>query len=156
MYCPSCGTTVTPGLNYCKRCGAKLSTSQGEGLTVPSGPAPDSLVWGIVAVLAIGIGTTIGLMAVMKQVLNFRTGLIIAVSLLILLLTLAIEITFIWLLVNQMRGTKEPDNMRQLKEQMMRGLSDLQTSGLPAAEPSISEHTTHNLEPIYSEPKSKL
>lgn len=27
MYCPSCGTEVTLGLNYCNRCGANLSQS---------------------------------------------------------------------------------------------------------------------------------
>ena len=156
MYCSSCGTTVTPGLNYCKRCGTKLSTAQGEDITKPSGPAPDSLVWGIVAVLAIGLGTTIGLMAVMKQLLNFRTGLIIALSLLSLLLTLAIEVAFIWLLVSQRRGANETGNIPQLREPVMRRLGELQTSDLPDSGPSISEHTTHNLEPIYSEPKSKL
>jgi hypothetical protein len=52
MYCPSCGTGNTQGLNYCKRCGANL---------LPAPDAPVSklapLVWAIplaVAVITIG------------------------------------------------------------------------------------------------------
>jgi uncharacterized OB-fold protein len=40
MYCSSCGTAVMPGLNYCKRCGAKLSGAKDEEIAKPAEPAP--------------------------------------------------------------------------------------------------------------------
>jgi hypothetical protein len=155
MYCSSCGAAVAQGLNYCKRCGTKLGVTKGEELTTPAEPPPESLVWAMVVVFIVGLGATIGLMAVMKQVLDFNPGLIIGITLLSFLLMCTIEGVFIWLLMGGRRGAKEVSDLSRLKEQMMKELGESQKPGLPEPTPSVAEHTTRSFESVYSEPKSK-
>ena len=155
MYCSSCGAAAARGLNYCKQCGAKLNAA-GDGEFLHSAPAdPDSLVWAMVTVFVAGLGATIGLMSVMKKVLEFRPGLIIALSLLCFSLMLTIEGVFIWLLMGRKRKSREAGDISRLKEQLMKELSLAQKPGLPDPSTGVTEHTTQTLEPIYIEPKSK-
>jgi uncharacterized paraquat-inducible protein A len=152
MYCSSCGTAVKPDLNYCKRCGAKLSGTRDDEITKPVDP--DSLVWAIVVVFAVGLGTTIGLIAVIRN-LNFHLPLTIAFPILSFLLMLAIEGAFIWKLLGPRRSAKEVRDGWQSNEQVTKELGAEQTPWITDSAPSVSEHTTHTLEPIHSEPKLK-
>ena len=65
MHCSSCGTALTEGLSYCKRCGAEAF---GKDRTVPlkPDPIPEFLVWAIVGVSVGGLAILGGLIAVMK------------------------------------------------------------------------------------------
>jgi uncharacterized paraquat-inducible protein A len=163
MYCSSCGTSVAPGLNYCKRCGVKLNEAKNEDSTMGAEPESESLiwakvslVWAIVTVFITGLGATIGLMAVMKTVLDFNPGLITAITLLCFLLIFVIEGGFIWLLLNRKRSVKEFADISRLKGQVRKELGEQQMQGHLDPQSSVSEPTTHTLEPIYNEPKSKL
>src|SRR5262245_2647404 len=131
MYCSSCGTAVAQGLNYCKRCGAKLSTAKAEDITNQAEMFPESLVWAIVVVFIVGLGATIGLMTVMKLVLDFDRGLIIAFSLLSFLLMLVVESVFIWMLLGRKRSAKEAVDTNRLNEQAMKDLGAAHALGLP-------------------------
>jgi hypothetical protein len=82
MYCSTCGGAVAPGLSYCNHCGARLNGSAADADRKPAELFPDSLVWAIVSVFVVGLGGTIGLMAVMKDARTFEPGLIIGLSLL--------------------------------------------------------------------------
>jgi hypothetical protein len=152
MYCSSCGTVVTPDLNYCKRCGAKLSGAKDEEITRPVDP--DSLIWAIVVVFAVGLGTTIGLIAVMKN-LDFNPALTIAFPIISFLLMLVIELAFIWKLLGHRRDAKEVRDSWQSDEQVTKELGAEQTPWIADTTPGVTEHTTHTLEPIHSEPKLK-
>ena len=77
---------------------------------------PEFLVWAIVGVFAIGVGSTIGLIAVMKN-FGFNEGLIIAFAASILILMLVIEAVFIGLLLSRQRGAKEAIHTGRVKEQ---------------------------------------
>ena len=155
MYCSSCGAAVARGLSYCNLCGAKLGGAKEESVTKPVELFSESLVWAIVTVFVIGLGVTIGLMAVMKDLLNFSQGLIIAFTLLSFLLTFVVEGVLIWLLLQNRRDAKEAGDTALLKEQTTRELDTAQARALPEPVPSVTEHTTRSFEPIYSERKSK-
>jgi hypothetical protein len=141
-----------PGLNYCKRCGAKLSGAKDEELYRPVDP--DSLIWAIVVVFGIGLGTTIGLIAVLKN-LDINSALKIAFPIISFLLLLAIEGVFIWKLLGPRRGAKEVRDSWQSNEQVTKELGAEQTPWIADTAPTVTEHTTHTLEPIHSEPKLK-
>jgi hypothetical protein len=151
MYCSSCGTAVMPGINYCKRCGAKLVGVKDEEITQQVDA--ESLTWAIVVVFAVGLGATIGLIAVMKS-LDFSPALTFAFPIISFLLMLVIEGVFIWKLFGSRQWGKEMRDTGRLKEQEMKELGAEQTSWITNPAPSVSEHTTHTLEPIQSEPKS--
>jgi uncharacterized paraquat-inducible protein A len=148
MYCASCGAAMTPGLSYCNRCGAnKLSQ-------VPIEATPDvakqteyliMLVWAIVTVAVVGVGAPIGLMALMKEVLHLENGLILVGALLSFLPFLAAEIVFIWLVLRSRSGSA---GFARAKGATTRELEEAQPRALTEPASSITEHTTHTLDPV--------
>ena len=157
MYCSSCGAAVVPGLSYCNHCGARLSGGKADVTARQAELFPDSLIWAIVSVFVVGMGTTIGLMAMLKQLLDLGQGLIIAFGLLGFALMIAVESVFIYLLLSRRRtsakeaiedertagrATKELDAAREART-------------LPEPVPSVTEQTTRTFEPAYGERKPK-
>ena len=147
MYCASCGIAMTPGLSYCNRCGANRLSQPMES-THAQGKQTEyqiMLVWAIVAVAVVGVGAPIGLMAVMKEVLQLGNEVILRAALLSFLPFLAAEIVFFWLVLRaravggDIAGTKGATT-RELEGKLPRTLAE------PAS--SITEHTTHTLDPI--------
>jgi predicted amidophosphoribosyltransferase len=158
MYCSSCGAAVMQGLSYCNNCGARLNESKGEGPAAKEAELfSDSLVWAMVAVFIVGLGCTIGLMAMMKELLKLDNSIIVAAGCAIFFLMLVIESVLIWLLLSRRsRGVaKESGASGQLKEQVTKELDAAQALALPEPLPSVTEHTTRTLEPIYSKQKSE-
>jgi hypothetical protein len=156
MYCPSCGIAVTQGLTYCNHCGARVNGAIDQHLTKPSGVALESLVWAIVSVFVVGLGATIGLMAVMKNELNFNVGLIISFTLLSFLLMISVEAVFVWLLLDSRKGSKRAGDLSQIKEPSRTNeLGEAQARVLAEPLPSVTEHTTRAFEPIYREQTPK-
>ena len=153
MYCSSCGAVVARGLSYCKHCGEKLNEAKDTVGTQPAQIAPESLVWAIVAVFVVGFGCTIGLMAVMKEVVHFNDGLIGAFTLASFLLMLLIECVFVGLLLRRNRTPKEVYDTASLKEHA--ALDAPQARMLAEPAPTVTEHTTRNFEPIYNEQKTE-
>ena len=145
MYCSSCGAAVPPGLSYCNRCGAELSAKGKSRLDMPL----EFLVWAIVAVAVFGLGANIGLMALMKESLHLENGVILGVTLVCLLPFLAAEAAFLWLLLRSQRSPKYQIN--QPRTVATSELDAAQPSVLQAPSPSVTEHTTHTLEPARSD-----
>ena len=154
MYCSSCGVAATQGLSYCNHCGAKLTGEKGDGAIKSSDVRPESLVWGMVAVLVFGFVAIVLLMMAMKMV-GFNVGQILALTMLSFLITLLVEGVFIWQLVGRKRGAKETGDTALSKEQTTKELYVSQARALQEPMPSVTEHTTRAFEPIYSERKSK-
>lgn len=150
MYCSSCGSAVPANLRYCNHCGAKVNTKRNDDAPQPE-LFPESLVWAIVSIFVVGIGATIGLMAVMKEVLHFDMSLIMFFSLLSFGLMTVIEAVFIWLLLSRSRIGK-----RQLqgKETPAQELSDASPRLLSDPVPSVTEQTTRAFEPVHQKRKS--
>jgi uncharacterized protein YneF (UPF0154 family) len=136
-----------------------LSGAKG-GVTKPAELFPESLVWAIVSVFIVGLGCIIGLMAMMKDY-GFNQLLIIAFTLLIFLLMLAVEGVFISLLFSRKSGAKEMSDTEPLKEQATKELGAAKELGtaqarvLPEPVPSVTEHTTRAFDPIYSKRKAE-
>ena len=150
MYCSFCGTALTPGLSYCNRCGAELNAKDRDA-TKPKQAPQESLVWAIVAITIVGLGGIIGLMAVMKEVLHFNDGLILAFSLLFFLTFLGVDLAFLWLLMRSRRGAKYVEGFTQYKVPSTNDLAETRRPVLPERSPGVTEHTTRTMDPIRSE-----
>ena len=157
MYCSSCGSAVSPGLKYCNRCGAQLSSkksaaSKGSDLI-------ESLVWAIVGVALGGLGLLIGLMAVMKHELQFENKMILLVVLLSFVLLLAAETVLIWLLLKSKGWTSKGDNetteITQLKKAATKELDEPHERLLAEPSVSVTDQTTRTLEPVYRNKRSQ-
>lgn len=155
MYCSSCGTAVTPSLSYCNRCGAELKAKQ-NGPTKLSEAAPEYLVWAITAITIVGLGTVIGLMAVMKEVVHFNEGLIAAFTLLSFLTFMGVDAVFIWILLRSRMGAKEAGGKPQEKELTTKELGEAKARVLAEAAASVTEHTTRTLDPAGRKNKTEL
>ena len=162
MYCSTCGVAVAKGAPYCNYCGAKLGGAQGGGKALGDGgnkPAevlPECVIWAIVSIFVVGFGCTIGMMAVMKNVLHASDSIINTVILLSFLLMFSIEGVFIWLLVNRRQGAaQEAGAAGRSNAQETKELGGAQARALPEPMPSVTEHTTRAFDPLYVERKSK-
>jgi hypothetical protein len=153
MYCFSCGTAVTAGLSYCNRCGAEVGPKERSANKL-SELSPGLLVCAIVVVTIGGLGAIITLLMVLKESPEFA-GVIMAFSMLSVLIVLATEIVFIWMLLRRTRVTKEAGDTERLKEQATKELSAARERLLPEPLPSITEHTTRTLEPMSSQGKAE-
>jgi hypothetical protein len=145
MYCSSCGAVVPPGVSYCNRCGAELSGKGKSQLGMPL----EYLVWAIVTVAVVGLGANIGLMALMKESLHLESGQILGISLFCLLPFLAAEAAFLWLLLRSQRSPRHQSNPPRTVA--TNELDSAQPRVLSALPPSVTEHTTHTLEPARSD-----
>jgi hypothetical protein len=103
------------------------------------------LVWAIVTVAVVGLGANIGLMALLKESLHLENGQILGISLVCLLPFLAAEAVFLWLLLRSQRSPKYKIN--QPRTVPTTELDAAQPRVLQPLSPSVTEHTTHTLEP---------
>src|SRR5215212_1374435 len=152
MYCSSCGVAVVKGLSYCNYCGAKLSEAKGDNVIRSPGVKPESLVFGMVAVLVFGFVAITFLMMAMKMV-GLNVGQILAFTILSFLIMLLVEGVIIWQLLRRKRGAEETGDTAVSKEQATKELEAAKARVLPEAMPSVTEHTTRALEPIYRDRK---
>ena len=157
MYCSSCGAAVTRGLSYCNHCGARLSGGEADVAAWRAEARPESLIWAIVAVFVVGMGTTIGLMAMLKELLDLGQGIIIAFGLLGFALMIAVESVFIYLLLSRRKGGAK--EQREDERDAGRETKELDAARearvLPEPAPSVTEQTTRAFEPAYVERKAK-
>ena len=153
MYCSTCGGVVTESLTYCKHCGAKLNEAKGERRIKSTELSPNSLVRAIVAIFVLGTISITALMTMMKK-LAFNEGMINGVVMMMFLMMLILEGTFIWLLISRRRGHKEASETERVREQTTKELDRAQVRALPEPIPSVTEHTTRTLEPILNDRKS--
>jgi hypothetical protein len=155
MYCSSCGGAAGQGLSFCSNCGAKLGNAKGDEIAKTAELFPDSLIWAIVSVFVVGLGCIIGLMAMMKDLLGFNQNLILIFSLLSFALMFAVEGALLWLLLSRRGLTKDAGEGARASEQTTKELDAAQARALPEPAPSVTEHTTRTLEPVYVERKAK-
>lgn len=155
MYCSSCGVAVKQGSSYCNYCGAQLSVTKAVSVVKSAEVRPESLLFSMMAVFVFGFGAITVLMGVMKAVLGFNVGLIVAFTLLSFLIMLVLESVFIRLLLQRKRGTAQAGDAALSKEQTTKELDAAQARVLPEPVPSVTENTTRTLEPVYNERTAK-
>jgi hypothetical protein len=131
-----------------------LSGVRGERATNAAELFPEFLIWAIVGVFAIGVCSTIGLIAVMKHY-GFELALISGFALSIFVLMLVIEAVFIGLLLSQKTSAKEVSRSSRLPQQTTNELEQPAPRTLPEPLPSVTEHTTRAFEPINRKQKAE-
>ena len=153
MYCPSCGSELTPELSYCNRCGANLKPTSNQ-----TGAPPAKLVgaaWAISMAVALvtlgGFGMIFGLvMALITRGINLSPSGMFWISF-SLLVILAID----WLLVRQLSRVLDMPQLSadatqpkkpKLSEKPMQQIDEPRE---PAS--SVTEHTTRTFDPIHRE-----
>ena len=151
MYCSSCGMSVVPGLNYCKRCGEKLREVKGDNLIKSSEVKPELLVSAMVALFILGLVAIAVLVGAMKRV-DFEPPFLLAFTIFSFLLMLMIEGVLTWMLLKRKKVEKEESAPNQLNEQAIKEIYIAPTRGLsePTFQPasSVTEHTTRTLEHV--------
>ena len=152
MYCSSCGSTVPPSLTYCNRCGTKVSGSTSVSFRA-STLSTESLVWAIVGLFLGGLSLIIGLMAVMKNVVGFGPGLIMAIVLLCFALMVVLHGVLIWLFLSARRD--ERSRIELLKERTTQELTGAQAQALHEPLTSVTDPTTRAFDPILAQRNSE-
>jgi hypothetical protein len=155
MYCSSCGVAVTPGLTYCNYCGEKLNAAKSVNTGKSPEVRPESLLGAMVFTFVFGLGAITVLMGVMKAVLHFEVGPILAFALLSFLIMLLLEGVFIRLLLSRKRGAEKTGDTVHARGPATRELNAAQARVLPEPMPSVTEHTTRAFDPIHTERTSK-
>jgi hypothetical protein len=156
MFCSSCGGTVAKGLSYCKYCGAKLNGEKGDSVVKTTELRADSLIISaMVGLFVLGLLAITVLAGVMKVVLELNVGQILGFMLLSFLMMLLLEGVLIRQLFRRKRSTVEAGDTVLPKGQTTKELDAAQARVLPEPLPSVTEHTTRTLEPVYKERASK-
>jgi heme/copper-type cytochrome/quinol oxidase subunit 2 len=108
----------------------------------------------MIAVLVFGFVAISALMMTMK-VVGLDVGLILALTILSFLIMLLVEGVIIWQLLRLNRGAGKTRDAELSEEQVSKEIYAAQMRVLPEAMPSVTEHTTRTLDPIYREQKPK-
>lgn len=155
MYCSTCGVAVAQGLTYCNHCGAKLTGARGDDGGESSDVRPGYLVFAMMAVFVFGLVAITMLIGVMKTVLAFNEGAMLAFTLLSFLMLVLIEGVFIRLLLRTTRRAEEARATALTKGQGANELAITPERALREPLPSVTEHTTRAFDPIYTDRTSK-
>jgi len=153
MYCSACGVNVAQGLSYCNYCGAKVGEKSSASKT--SEVRPEFLVSAMIGLFVLGLVAITILMGMMKQVLGLPVEQVLGFALLPFLLMLLLEGVCLRLLLRRNRSTEATGANALLKEQTTKQLDRAEERLLAEPAPSVTDHTTRTLEPVYSERKSK-
>ena len=154
MYCSSCGVAVAQGLSYCNHCGAKLSGVSGVNDSESPPLNPGLLVSAMAGTFILGLLAISILIGVMKSVLDFNAGQILAFALLSFLIMLFLEGVFLRLLFRRTGGAAASESL-PVKGHATKELDAANARALPEPVPSVTENTTRTFDPIYTERTSK-
>jgi uncharacterized membrane protein len=92
MYCSSCGVAVAPNLTYCNQCGAKLNNEKSESLVKTTELRQESMIMSaMVGLFVLGLVAISILLGVMKAVINFDIGPLIAFAFLSFFILVGLE-----------------------------------------------------------------
>jgi hypothetical protein len=95
------------------------------------------------------------LVGVMKTVLAFNEGAMLAFTLLSFLIMVSLEAVFLRLLFRRRGGSEGAGSGPSLKGQTTNDLNAAHARALPEPVPSVTEHTTRTFDQIPSERTSK-
>jgi uncharacterized membrane protein len=153
MYCSSCGVAVAQNLTYCNFCGAKLNDEKSDGRDKGTQLRYESFVMVmIVGLFVFGLVAISMFAGVMKVMLNFDYGPLVAFASLSFLIMIALEGVLISRLFSRKHKT---DNLPGKSSTAFHITKELEAQSRLTAEPvsSVTDHTTRTLDPVYSERK---
>jgi len=147
MYCSSCGVAVTPNLTYCNHCGAKLNSEKTDTLVKTTEIRYDSFIMSaMVGLFVMGLVAMSVLLGVMKAVLSFQDGPLLAFAFLSFLILIGLEGILISRLFRRRTDKSKSGEATVLTK-------ELEANSRVVSEPvgSVTDHTTRTLDPIYNE-----
>jgi hypothetical protein len=151
MYCSSCGVAIAPSLTYCNHCGAKTNNERSDTVVHTTQARYESFIMSVIASLFVGGLVAISLLlGVMKAVLGFEAGPLIAFAFLTFFTLVGIEGILISHLFRRKRGRQKSED-----SPIAHITKELEARSRGFGEPvnSVTDHTTRTLDPIYSEKK---
>ena len=154
MFCPSCGIALPQQLKYCNRCGASLADTRETALVELFEKRMESEMEGLFWIIVFGLGLLLGGLVVLKKALELGENLLFAYM---ILCSMALVMYFglgVWQIRRLAQSSKEAGGTLQLGQAETKELNPAQT--LPTLEPasSVTEHTTHTLEPVPRQSKA--
>jgi len=152
MFCSTCGVSVAQGLSYCNYCGAKVG-EKSDRANKSSEVRPEFLVSAMIGLFILGVFVITILMGMMKSVLDLPVKHVLGFALLPFLLMLLIEGVCLRLLLRRKRDSEASG--AQFNEQTTKELNRAEERLLTEPGPSVTDHTTRTLEPVYNERQSK-
>lgn len=149
MFCPSCGVALSQHLKYCNRCGTQLATTT-EAVVKKAEKRLDEYLDGLFWLTVFGLGLILGGIALLQK-LQVDSGLMIAY----MVLSSAAFLVNFWLNLREAlritRSSQEPKRTA-LREQLSTSeLGPMKAQAVLDAAPSVTEHTTRELESISKE-----
>jgi hypothetical protein len=134
-------------LKYCNRCGAQLSSPKETELVAIFEKRMDSEMEGLFWITIFGLGLLIGGLFVLKKVLGFSEGMLVAYM---ALCAAAFVMYFglgVWQIRRLAQSSREAGRAVQTGQAETSELNPAQPSAALEAASSVTEHTTHTLEP---------
>ena len=150
MYCSSCGVAVTPNLTYCNHCGAKLSGDTASTKTTEL-RAEWAMMSSMAALFVCGLVAISILLGVMKAVLKFQDGPIMAFGFLSFLILIGLEAVYVTRLFRVRHDVQKTADTPSLDRHTTKELEARSRLSEPMG--SVTDHTTRTLDPIYDERK---
>lgn len=154
MYCSACGVNVAQGLTYCNYCGAKLA-EKSDSVSKPSEVRPEFLISAMIGLFIFGLVAITILMGMMKQVLGLPVERVLGFASLPFLLMLLLEGVCLRLLLRRKRDAETRGATAQLNEQTTKELGRAEDRLLTEPAPSVIDHTTRTLDPVFRKRDSK-
>jgi len=152
MYCSSCGVAAAQHLTYCNNCGAKLGGEKTDSLVKTTEIRYEALLISAMAGLFfVGLLAISVLLGVMKAVLHFDFGPLIAFAFLSFLILMVLEGIIISRLFRQSRR-RDQEAKAETAPHMTK---ELESQSRVVLEPvnSVTEHTTRILDPVFGDRK---
>ncbi len=147
MYCSSCGVAVAQNLTYCNNCGAKLTGGKTDTNLKTTELQFDSMIMVVMAALFIlGLPAIAILVGVMKAILHFDFGPLVAFAFLSFLLLIALEGILMFRLFRRKRAAD--DSAKSIGPKNI--TKELEAQSHAFAEPvsSVIDHTPRTLDPV--------
>jgi hypothetical protein len=149
MYCSSCGVAVTANLTYCNHCGAKVNSEKSDSLVKTTELRFESLIMSaMVGLFVLGLVAISVLLGVMKAVLGFPFGPLVAFAFFSFSVLIALEgvLTF-----RLFRGKRDMGRTADKSSGEAHITKELEAQSRILAEPvsSVTDHTTRTLDPIH-------
>ncbi len=152
MFCSTCGTTITPGLSFCNRCGASLKE---RTETVTKTGAITAFLTAITLIAIIGLGMMLGGALTLKRDAALGEDVVGMFMFFTFFIVSLIEF-FLVRQLSKLIGSKEPKGVSLAPPANMpnelQTMQAAQARSLPEAMQSVTENTTRTLEYSRNEP----
>ena len=145
MYCSSCGVALAKGLSFCNYCGARVPST--EAALEFREVKPGLLVSAMAGVFVLGLPGIVFLIFMLNAV-RLNPGQTMAFAWASLLLLVALELVFLFLLVRRRPPSDEPHPMDSLRRSETNELETTHKGALPEPVASITEHTTRAFDSV--------